>query len=96
MVSDYSQMDRVLKEERKYILDIVKQIKKGTNRLQSLRRPSQSKNTYVPVLLGTADECHLGATKTSALGIKVTLSERNCPTKVAHQPGFGWGVEYFP
>ena len=29
VVSDYSQMDRVLKEERKYILDIVKQIKKA-------------------------------------------------------------------
>ncbi len=29
VVSDYSQMDRVLKEERKYILDIVKAIKKA-------------------------------------------------------------------
>ena len=28
-MNDYSQMDRVLKEERKYILDIVKQIKKA-------------------------------------------------------------------
>ena len=28
VVSDYSQMDRVLKEERQYILNIVKQIKK--------------------------------------------------------------------
>lgn len=29
IVSDYTQMDRVLKEERKYILDIVKQVKKA-------------------------------------------------------------------
>lgn len=29
VVSDYSQMDRVLKEERSYILNIVKQIKKA-------------------------------------------------------------------
>lgn len=29
IVSDYSQMDRVLKEERQYILNIVKQIKKA-------------------------------------------------------------------
>ena len=29
IVNDYSQMDRVLKEERKYILDIVKQVKKA-------------------------------------------------------------------
>ena len=28
VVSDYSQMDRVLREERQYILNIVKQIKK--------------------------------------------------------------------
>ena len=29
IVSDYTQMDRVLKEERAYILNIVKQIKKA-------------------------------------------------------------------
>ncbi len=29
IVSDYSQMDRVLKEERVYILNIVKHIKKA-------------------------------------------------------------------
>lgn len=29
VVSDYTQMDRVLKEERNYILNIVKQIKKA-------------------------------------------------------------------
>lgn len=29
IVSDYSQMDRVLREERQYILNIVKQIKKA-------------------------------------------------------------------
>ncbi len=29
VVSDYAQMDRVLKEERQYILNIVKQIKKA-------------------------------------------------------------------
>lgn len=29
MVSDYTQMDRVLREERAYILNLVKQIKKA-------------------------------------------------------------------
>lgn len=29
IVSDYSQMDRILKEERQYILDICKKIKKA-------------------------------------------------------------------
>lgn len=29
IVSDYTQMDRVLREERQYILNIVKQIKKA-------------------------------------------------------------------
>lgn len=29
VVSDYAQMDRVLKEERQYILDLVKKIKKA-------------------------------------------------------------------
>ena len=29
IVSDYTQMDRVLREERAYILDIVKKIKKA-------------------------------------------------------------------
>ena len=29
VVSDYTQMDRVLREERQYILNIVKQIKKA-------------------------------------------------------------------
>jgi T-complex protein 1 subunit delta len=29
IVSDYTQMDRVLREERNYILDIVKKIKKA-------------------------------------------------------------------
>lgn len=29
MVSDYAQMDRVLREERAYILNLVKQIKKA-------------------------------------------------------------------
>ena len=29
VVSDYAQMDRVLREERQYILNIVKQIKKA-------------------------------------------------------------------
>ena len=34
IVSDYTQMDRVLREERQYILDIVKKIKKaGCNML---------------------------------------------------------------
>lgn len=29
IVSDYAQMDRVLREERQYILDIIKKIKKA-------------------------------------------------------------------
>ncbi len=29
IINDYTQMDRVLKEERQYILNIVKQIKKA-------------------------------------------------------------------
>lgn len=29
IVSDYTQMDRVLREERQYILDIVKKVKKA-------------------------------------------------------------------
>jgi T-complex protein 1 subunit delta len=29
IVSDYSQMDRVLREERQYILDLVKKVKKA-------------------------------------------------------------------
>jgi len=29
VVSDYTQMDRVLREERQYILNIVKQVKKA-------------------------------------------------------------------
>lgn len=29
MVSDYAQMDRVLREERAYILNVIKQIKKA-------------------------------------------------------------------
>ena len=29
MVSDYAQMDRVLREERAYILNLVKQVKKS-------------------------------------------------------------------
>ena len=29
IVSDYTQMDRVLREERQYILNIVKQVKKA-------------------------------------------------------------------
>ena len=29
VVSDYAQMDRVLKEERQYILNLVKQVKKA-------------------------------------------------------------------
>jgi len=29
IVSDYSQMDRVLRDERQYILNIVKQVKKA-------------------------------------------------------------------
>merc|ERR1712233_241560 len=46
-VSDYAAMDRVLREERAYILNIVKKIKKaGCNVLQSIRRSSRDYPLY--------------------------------------------------
>lgn len=55
VVSDYSQMDRVLREERAYILNLIKQIKKtGCNVLliqKSILRYAYSNCSYLVMLL---------------------------------------------
>lgn len=58
VVSDYAQMDRVLREERAYILNLVKQIKKaGCNVLliqKSILRYVHSRAPVLRALGGTA------------------------------------------
>jgi len=55
IVSDYSQMDRVLRDERQYILNIVKQVKKvGCNVLliqKSILRLTALPASYLSVCL---------------------------------------------
>jgi len=59
IVSDYSQMDRVLRDERQYILNIVKQVKKaGCNVLlvqKSILRyiASPASYLYSPLICGS-------------------------------------------
>lgn len=61
VVSDYNAMDRVLREERAYILNVAKQVKKaGCNVLlvqKSILRLVDFAFFRFPLLLSNANEC---------------------------------------
>ena len=72
VVSDYAQMDRVLREERAYILNLVKQIKKsGCNVLliqKSILRYTHSSHTALARIQPHAHTCYHTCVNVNTLG----------------------------
>lgn len=82
VVSDYAQMDRVLREERAYILNLVKQIKKaGCNVLLIQKSILRYVHTQAPALGGTAGTVW----KTKAKHSHTWQSNSDCTFR-KHQP----------